>query len=316
MGRYLLGRLAQSAALLFIVSLVTFVVIHEAPGMPAVLVNPDASSREELAQARTNLGLDEPLPARYLRWLGNAVQGKLGYSYQLRLPVTQLVLDRLPASLLLSGAALLLAIVVAVPLGILSALRPYGLLDYVATLASFAGLSIPVFWFGIILIIVFAVRLGWLPPGDAQTLGAEFSVVDRLKHLVLPAVVLSTAPMAQLMRYTRSSMRATLQQDYLRVARSKGLSEFVVLRRHALKNALIPVVTVIGLLLPATVSGAPVTESVFAWPGMGRLAVDAAFQRDYPVIMGVTLFVSAMVVLTNLVVDITYAYLDPRIRWR
>jgi len=181
---------------------------------------------------------------------------------------------------------------------------------------SFIGVSIPVFWFGIMLIILFSVKLGMLPSAGMYTLGAPFSVGDRLSHLAMPALVLSTIPAAQLMRYTRSSLRSVLTQEYLKVARSKGLSEGVVLWRHALRNAMIPIVTVFGLLLPSTVSGAPVTESIFAWPGMGRLAVDAAFQRDYPVVMGVTLVVSAMVVVSNLVVDIAYAYLDPRIKLR
>ncbi len=316
MGRYILGRVVQSVALLLVVSVVTFVIIHKAPGMPAVLVDPDSSSSGQLAQAKANLGLDDPLPVQYFRWLGNAAQGKFGDSYQLKQPVAELVLQRLPASLELSGLAILLAIVVAVPLGVISAMRPYNITDYAATLASFIGLAIPVFWFGIMLIMLFSVNLGWLPSGGMYTLGSEYSIGDRLAHFILPSIVLATGPTAQLMRYTRSSMRTVLKQDYLLVARSKGLSGWVVMRRHGFRNALIPVVTVLGLILPLTVGGAPVVESVFAWPGMGRLAVDAAFQRDYPVIMGVTLCVSAMVIICSLLVDVAYAYLDPRIKLR
>lgn len=314
MGAYILTRLGQSVLLLLLVSIVTFVIIREAPGMPAILVNPDAASAAEVEQGRRNLGLDQPIALQYLRWLGNAVRGELGDSYQQKQPVTDLILARLPATLLLSGIALLVAVVIAIPLGIISAIKPYGPVDYAATLVSFIGVSIPVFWFGIMLIILFSVRWGWLPSGGMYTLGSSFSVEDRLRHLILPVIVLSSIPMAQLMRFVRSSMRAELKQDYLRVARSKGLRESVVLRRHGVRNAMIPVVTIFGLLLPATVSGAPVTESLFAWPGMGRLAVDAAFQRDYPLIMGVTLFVSVLVIATNLIVDIAYAYLDPRIK--
>lgn len=314
MGAYILTRLGQSVLLLLLVSIVTFVIIREAPGMPAILVNPDAASAAEVEQGRRNLGLDQPIALQYLRWLGNAVRGELGDSYQQKQPVTDLILARLPATLLLSGIALLVAVVIAIPLGIISAIKPYGPIDYAATLVSFIGVSIPVFWFGIMLIILFSVRWGWLPSGGMYTLGSSFSVEDRLRHLILPVIVLSSIPMAQLMRFVRSSMRAELKQDYLRVARSKGLRESVVLRRHGVRNAMIPVVTIFGLLLPATVSGAPVTESLFAWPGMGRLAVDAAFQRDYPLIMGVTLFVSVLVIATNLIVDIAYAYLDPRIK--
>jgi peptide/nickel transport system permease protein len=228
--------------------------------------------------------------------------------------VTDLIMSRIPATLLLSGTALALALLIAVPLGIVSAIKPYGPIDYAATLISFIGVSIPVFWFGIMLIILFSVRWGWLPSGGMYTLGSSFSIEDRVKHLILPVIVLSSIPMAQLMRFVRSSMRTELKRDYLRVARGKGLQESTVLWRHGVRNAMIPVVTVFGLLLPATISGAPVTESIFSWPGMGRLAVDAAFQRDYPLIMGVTLFVSVMVIATNLVVDVAYAYLDPRIK--
>lgn len=314
MGAYILNRLGQSILLLLLVSIVTFAIIREAPGMPAVLVNPDASSAADIEQGKKNLGLDDPLAVQYLRWLSNAVRGELGDSYQQKQPVTELILDRLPATLLLSGIALGIALLIAIPLGIISAVRPYGPIDYAATLVSFIGVSIPVFWFGIMLIILFSVKGGWLPSGGMYTLGSGFSLEDRLKHLVLPVIVLSSIPMAQLMRFVRSSMRTELKRDYLRVARSKGLQESVVLWRHGVRNAMIPVVTVFGLLLPATVSGAPVTESIFSWPGMGRLAVDAAFQRDYPLIMGVTLFVSVLVIATNLLVDIAYAYLDPRIK--
>lgn len=314
MGAYILTRLGQSILLLLLVSIVTFTIIRGAPGMPAVLVNPDAASAADVEQGMRNLGLDDPIPVQYLRWLGNAVRGELGDSYQQRQPVTDLILERLPATLLLSGIALAVALVIAVPLGIISALRPYGPIDYAATLISFIGISIPVFWFGILLVILFSVQWGWLPSGGMYTLGEPFSLQDRLRHLVMPVIVLSSIPMAQLMRFVRSSMRTELRQDYLRVARGKGLAESTVVWRHAVRNAMIPVVTIFGLLLPATVSGAPVTESLFAWPGMGRLAVDAAFQRDYPLIMGVTLFVSVLVIVTNLIVDIAYAYLDPRIK--
>jgi peptide/nickel transport system permease protein len=313
-GPYVLRRLVQSAVLLLVVSMATFTIIHKAPGMPAVLVNPDGMSREELVRARANLGLDDPIAVQYVRWLGNAVRGKLGSSYQLNQPVLDLILQRLPASLLLSGTALLLAVLVAIPLGVVSAVRPYGAVDHAATLVSLLGISVPVFWFGIMMIILFSVKLGVLPSGGMFTLGSPPSLSDRGAHLLMPALVLSTIPGAQLMRYTRSSVRSVLAHEYLKVARGKGLRESVVLRRHALRNAMIPIVTVFGLLLPATVSGAPVTESIFAWPGMGRLAVDAAFQRDYPVVMGVTLAVSVMVITCNLLVDVAYAYLDPRIK--
>jgi peptide/nickel transport system permease protein len=197
-----------------------------------------------------------------------------------------------------------------------SSVYRYSAADYAATITAFFGVSIPIFWLGILLIIIFSVTLGWLPSAGMVTVGAPFSTGDLLRHLIMPAVVLSTFPLAQLTRYTRSSMVEVLGQDYIRTARSKGLAEVMVLTRHALRNALVPVVTVLGVLIPRLLSGAVITEAIFAWPGLGRLAVDSAIQRDYPVIMGVTLLVSGMVIISNLITDLVYVALDPRIALR
>jgi len=311
---YVVARLGQAVVLLFIMSAVVFAVVHAAPGGPAILNNPDIDPRLAQEMAR-NLGLEDPLPVQYGRWLGNLLQGKLGRSYQHQLPVEQLILERLPATLLLTGTGLSLSLLLAIPIGVLSATRPYSLLDRLATIGAFIGVSIPVFWLGIILIILFSVELNWLPSAGMLTAGAPFSLGDLLAHLILPGLVVASFPLAQLVRYTRSALLEVIRQDYIRTARAKGLSEWQVLTRHALRNALIPVITVTGLLVPRLVGGAAITETVFAWPGMGRLAVDAAFTRDYPLVMGITLLMSAVVVATNLLTDLLYVYVDPRIRF-
>jgi peptide/nickel transport system permease protein len=218
-----------------------------------------------------------------------------------------------PNTLLLSGTALVLAVVLAVPLGTLSAVYRYTVVDYAATLAAFCGVSMPVFWLAILLIILFSVTLGWLPSAGMLTVGVPFTWGDLLLHLAMPALVLATFPLAQLTRYVRASMVDVLAQDYIRTARAKGLPELALLGRHALRNALIPMVTVLGVLTPRLLGGAVVTETIFAWPGLGRLAVEAAITRDYPVIMGATLLVSALVIVCNLVTDLLYVVIDPRI---
>lgn len=313
MGAYLVRRLLQAIVLLVVVSVVTFGLIHSAPGGPALLADPDLS-REDVQRISKNLGLTDPLPVQYGRWLGHVARGDFGRSYSNVVPVTDLLRARLPNTLVLTLCALALAVLVALPLGAISALKRNSWLDYVATTLSVIGVSIPVFWFGIVLIIVFAVQLKVLPAGDMYTPGAPFSFGDRLRHLVLPAIVLSSFNLAELTRYMRSSMLGVLGEDYIRTARAKGLSRRVVLSRHAFKNALIPVATVLGVMIPRAVGGAAITETVFSWPGMGRLAVEGATTRDYPVVMGVTLTVAAIVILSSLLTDILYAYLDPRIR--
>jgi len=313
--RYLIRRLAQGAVVLFVVSAVVFAIVHAAPGGPALLNNPDVDPKMA-KEMEKQLGLDDPIPVQYARWLGNAVRGNLGRSYQHSLGTAELLWARIPNTLLLSGTALLLAVVLAVPLGMISAVYRYSALDYAATVTAFVGVSIPVFWLAILLIIVFSVTLGWLPSSGMLTVGVPFSMRDRLLHLLMPSIVLATFPLAQLTRYVRSSMVDALAQDYVRTARAKGLPECSVLGRHALRDALIPMVTVLGVLTPRLLGGAVVTETIFAWPGLGRLAVEAAVTRDYPVILGATLLVSALVVLSNLITDFLYVVIDPRIALR
>ena len=313
MQRFLISRLIQAVGVLFVVSVITFTLIHAAPGGPSILLQPDLT-REQMREMRAEMGLEDPIPVQYARWLGNVLQGRLGRSLSQGLPVTTLIQDRLPATLLLSGAALLVTLAIGLPLGVLSAVKRNGLVDYLVTGLAFLGMSVPVFWFGILLIILFSVQLGLLPSAGMYTLDAPFSVADRLRYLIMPTAVLAVANLAQITRYTSSSVLGVLDEDYVRTARAKGLGERVVLLRHALRAALIPVVTVVGLLLPRLVAGAAITEAIFAWPGMGRLAVESAVQRDYPLIMGITLIISAVVILSNLLTDVLYGWVDPRIR--
>lgn len=313
MGTYVVRRLLQAVVLLGIISITTFTLIHAAPGGPSLLSNPELS-RDDIVQMREQLGLNDPLAVQYGRWLGNVLRGNMGASYNSVEPVVGLIRDRLPNTLLLTGGALALSIAVALPLGVLSATRRNTRFDRMVAGISFFGVSIPVFWLGIMLIILFSGQLRWLPAGGMASLGEPFSLVDRLKHLALPTLVLATANLAELTRYTRSSMITVLGEDYVRTAHAKGLSRRKVVVRHALRAALIPVVTVIGVLLPRAVSGAAITETVFSWPGMGRLAVEAATTRDYPVVMGTTLTVAVVVIFSSLLTDLAYGYLDPRVR--
>ena len=312
---YILSRIGQSLVLLLLVSATVFVLVHAAPGGPALLNQPDLDPAVAKAMA-AQLGLDDPIPLQYTRWARHLLAGDLGKSYQHGLPTAQLVRDRIPHSLLLSGTALALAVLLAVPLGTVSAVYRYSVLDYAATVTAFVGVSIPVFWLAILLIIVFSVTLGWLPSAGMVTVGVPFTVADLLRHLLMPSLVLSTFPLAQLTRYVRASLVEVLAQDYVRTARAKGLAELDVLGRHALRNALIPMLTVLGVLIPRLLGGAVVTETIFAWPGLGRLAVDAAVTRDYPVIMGVTMLVSVLVIVSNFVTDLLYMAVDPRITLR
>lgn len=310
---YTLRRLIQSIVLLFIVSIVTFALIHSAPGGPAMLSNPDLS-RDQIAQMSELLGLNDPLPVQYGRWIKQVFQGDLGVSYNTIAPVTSLLADRLPNTLLLAGSALVLSILAAIPLGILCAVRRNSVLDRIVASFTFFGISIPVFWLGIMLIVLFSVQLQWLPGGGMSTIGEDFSLRDRVEHLIMPVFVLTMANLAELTRYTRSGMINVLGEEYIRTARAKGLAQKTVILGHAVRNAVIPVVTIIGVLLPRAVSGAAITEAVFSWPGMGSLAVEAATTRDYPVVLGTTLTVAMVVVFSSLITDLTYGYLDPRIR--
>jgi len=320
MYRYVGRRLLQSLVVLAGLSVLLFTLLVYTPGDPVeLLVNalPDVQP-EDVARLRRYYGLDDPVYVRYFKWLRSVAHGDLGYSRTYAQPVTRLIRQRLGNTLQLLSAAFVIAFSVGVAVGIYSALHQYSPLDYAATLLSFVGLAMPVFWQGILFILVFAVWLPIFPAGGMLTPGVAEgwpALADRLRHLVLPTVVLASAGMASWVRYSRSSMLEVVRQDYVRTARAKGLPERIVTRKHALRNALIPIITLFALSLPAVLDGAVVTETIFSWPGMGLLLFQAVLGHDHAVAMAVLLFLAVATILANLVADVAYALVDPRIRY-
>ena len=310
---YLARRLAHSIVVLSLISVATFLIVHVSPGGPEVLFAGDLPPSERVHIIR-NLGLDQPLHVQFVRWFSAVLRGDFGRSFNQQRPVLDMIAERLPATVVLALASLIVAVVVGVPLGVAAARRPNSWVDYSATGISVLGVSTPSFWLGIILILLFSVRLRLLPSSGMVTVGAAFSLGDLLRHLLMPAFVLSLVYLAQIASYTRSSMLDVMHRDYVRTARAKGLREVAVLVRHVLRNSLMPVITVVGLLIPRLVGGAAITETIFSWPGMGRLAVEAAFKRDYPLIMGTTVIFALAVIASNLAVDIIYGLVDPRVK--
>lgn len=313
MGGYAVRRTAQAVVVLLGVSALVFLLIHLVPGDPVRVALGTRFDQETYEALRERMGLDRPLPVQYVTWLGGALTGDLGVSFRTGRPVTLLILERLPATLSLSGAALLIALAIALPLGVVSAVRRGRPIDHVATVFSQAGISIPDFWMGILLILLFPLALGVLPSSGYVPLTED--PLGWASHLVLPAVTVGVVSGSILTRFVRSSTLEALSQDYTRTARAKGLKERVVLTRHVLRNALVPVVTVTGLQLAFLLSGVVVVEIVFAFPGLGQLALDAVEARDYPVLQGSVLLFAAFFLLVNLVVDLLYASLDPRISY-
>ncbi len=303
----------QGLVVLFLVSAITFLLVNLAPGGPSSLMRMDATPEQREALAH-RLGLDQPVPVRYIQWLAGAVRGDLGTSMTSNEPVAMRIAQRLPNTLLLAGTALLVSVVVGIPMGVYAALRRNKLPDFVVAIFSVLGLSVPAFWLGIILILVFSVNLNLLPSSGVATTGDEGNLADRVLHLLMPAAVLSTTVLPYVVRFTRSALLEVLHQDYVRTASAKGLSRVRVVYVHALRNALVPVVSIVGTLVPRLFGGSVVTEAVFGWPGMGRLAVEAANGRDYPLIVGITVSVAVLVVASSLAVDLAYTWLDPRIR--
>jgi peptide/nickel transport system permease protein len=310
---YVLRRAGAVVPILGVVSVVVFSLIHLTPGDPVRIMLREEADPATVATLRHQLGLDRPLPLQYLTWLGRAVQGELGRSIRTNQPVMDAIRQRAPVTLSLAMAALLVALAIGLPAGILAALRRNSVVDLVATLVAIAGVSLPSFWLAILLILVFSVALGWLPPLGWVSPGRD--LVAWAQSLVLPAVTLGVAIAAVVMRMTRASLLEVLELEYVRTARAKGLAEHWVVLGHALQNALIPVVTVVGLQAGALLGGAVITETIFALPGVGRLLVDAIFQRDFPIVQGVVLFLAVNFLLVNLLVDLAYAWLDPRIRY-
>ena len=313
MARYLARRVLHALTTLFLVCTATFAIVHAAPGGPSVLADPKLTAAEREAIER-RLGIDRPIAEQYTRWLARVARGDLGNSFLYQVPNSSAIRERLPNTFLLAASALAVTLIVGVTLGAYCAARPGTWIDQLVTVGASAAMAIPAFWLAMLLILVFAVTLGVLPAGGSVTVGADSSLGDRLAHLVLPVIVLAAALTAETLRYTRSSTRTALLQPFVRVARAKGAGPGRVQWKHALRNALIPIVTVLGLQLPRLVGGAAVTETVFSWPGMGRLGVEAALSRDYPLVLAITLVISATVALATLIVDVVYVWIDARIR--
>jgi ABC-type dipeptide/oligopeptide/nickel transport system permease component len=302
---YLRRRLWQSLLVLFGVSVVVFLILH-LTGDPAALLLPPDATAEDIAKFRTAMGFDDPVAVQYLRFLKGAVRGDFGESLRHGEPAMGLVLERLPATFELAGAGLLIALGLAIPAGIVSAVRRNTSVDYISTVVALLGQAMPTFWLGIMLILVFSVRLNWLPSSGR----------GGLEHLILPAITLGLFTTARITRLTRSGMLEVLGQDYVRTARAKGGGEPPVIWKHALKNASIPIVTIVGIELGTLLGGSVITETIFAWPGVGRLSVQAIFNRDYPVVQSAVFLLASTFVIVNFLVDVVYTYLDPRIRFR
>ncbi len=322
MIRYLIRRLLQMIPLLFVISLISFMIAAFAPGDPVYqYVNPTKKppTKEELDIIRHRYGLDRPVYVRYAFWLRDIFKGDWGYSTRSKTLVTTEVLSRLPNTILLSGVSLLFAVVVALPLGVLSAVKRYSVIDYVTTFIAFVGISVPSFWFALLIVALFSNKLGWFPSVGIRSSGANLTgmanFIDIAKHLVLPVAALSFSELAYWIRYQRAALLENLNQDFVRTARAKGLSESTVIWRHAFRNSLVTTVTLIGLSLPWLVNGSYITESIFGWPGMGRLGITSIMSRDYPVVMAVTMLSALLVISGNLLSDIMYAIVDPRTRF-
>ena len=320
--RKLLSRLLQGLALVVAVVVLNFVLVHAAPGDPVeTIAGASGGMSEELkAELRTQYGLDKPLVAQLGVYLGKIAQGDLGYSYFFNVPVSELIIERLPATLLLVLASVVMAFLIGTTLGVLSARKPNGLLSQLVNVVSLIGFAAPVFWTGMLLVILFASVLPWFPISGMRSVelatnaSGWASIIDVLHHLVLPTATLALVYVAQYSRLARASMLDVLGSDFIRTARAKGLSEGIVLYKHALRNAVLPVITILGLQFGNVLAGAILVETVFNWPGLGRLAFESVLRRDYPTILGVLLFSSIVVVVMNQVTDLAYRVIDPRIK--
>lgn len=312
---YLGRRLLQALPLLVGVSVIGFGLMHLAPGGPLAVytLNPTITA-QDIERIRIVLGLDQPVHIQYLKWAAGMFTGNWGNTFFGGRPVLDVILERMPATFLLMGSALSLAILIGATVGVLGAVRRYSIFDMLATSGAMVALSFPTFWFGLMAIYFFAVKLGWLPSGGMYELGEEGNPLDLIPHLILPVMVLALVITAIWSRYTRSAFLEVMHQDYMRTAKAKGLRPRERLLRHALPNALKPLIALLGIELPALFSGALVTETIFGWPGMGRLFVDALTMKEYPILMGMIMFTAMFVIAGNLIADLLIAALDPRVR--
>lgn len=313
MGRYIVKRLISMIPVMLLVSIIVFFIVHLTPGDPALVMLGEEVNPQTLAALRHDLGLDQPIPIQYATWLSNVVRGDLGNSIRNHQPVMEAIVQRLPTTIELTILAMLISLLIAIPTGILSATRRGSRSDLISTTLALIGVSMPSFFLAILLIFIFSLYLRWLPPIGFTPILED--PIANLKGMILPAITLGAATAAIVARLTRSSLLEVLSQEYIRTARAKGLEERAVIWGHALKNAMIPVATICGLQVGALLGGAIITETIFVLPGIGRLAVDSIFSRDFPVLQGVVLFLSVVYLFANLSVDVLYAFLDPRIHY-
>ncbi len=319
MTRYIIRRLLISIPIFFLVTAVVYGMYALSPGDPIInIIGYDSYLRmptEQVQKIRSQYGFDQPMAARYVRWLGKALRGDLGYPYKGSKTVVQHLKERIPPTLLLMGTSLILAMIIGIPMGIYMAMKQYSLGDYILTIVAFAQLSFPSFFIGLAMIYVFALKLDVLPTYGMQTIGAPFSVLDRARHLIMPATILGVFSAGVWARYARSSMLEVMRSDYVTVARAKGLRPSAVTVRHIFRNAMLPLVTIIALDIPNLLGGAVITEQIFQWPGMGMMTIRATNTRDYPMLMGILLVSAIMILASNLIGDVLYAVVDPRIRY-
>ncbi|MBU8918984.1 ABC transporter permease [Bacillus sp. FJAT-29953] len=313
MGKYIIRRLFDLLPTIAVVAVIVFIITRLIPGDPAAVMLGPQASVEDIQALRDKLGLNVPLYLQFLHYIGDLLQGNFGVSLTYNQPIVQLILERFPNTLILAVSALIIAFAIGVPAGIISASKQNSLLDYSVMLVSLVGVSMPIFWLGVMLVLYFSVNLGWFPATGMGSM--EDGLIPYLKHLVLPSITLATIPMATFARITRSSMLEVISQDYIKTARSKGLSEFWVICKHAFKNALTPLLTVLGMQISMMLGGAVLTETIFSWPGMGRLIVDAIDKRDFVVVQGTVLFIAVIFVLVNLLVDVMYKVVNPRVNY-
>lgn len=315
MFQYILKRLTQAIPLLIGVSIIGFAMMHLAPGGPLAVytLNPTITA-QDIERIKQVFGLDQPLHIQYLKWAWGIFTGNWGTTFFGGRPVLDVIFERMPATFLLMGSGMAVAMLIGMLIGILGAVKRYSVFDYLATTGAMVALSFPTFWFGLMTIFIFALKLRWLPSGGMYTLGGEEGLLDLMTHLILPTVVLALVLVAQWSRYTRSSFLEVIHQDYIRTATSKGLSRGRILFRHAFPNAVAPLIALAGVQLPWLFSGALVTETIFGWPGMGRLFVDALTMKEYPVLMGMVMITAMAVIIGNLLADVINALIDPRIR--
>jgi len=321
--KYIIKRLLLSIPVLFGITVITFAIIHLPSGGPTALQSNMSAkvSADSVAKLRKLYDLDKPVHVQYLKWLGRVIRLDFGESFNDNRPVFDKILERLPNTLLLNVLSLFLIFIIAIPIGIYSAVKQNSYFDKTFSVITFLGYSIPTFWLALLLMLFFGVFLGILPisgmrSSDAESFPPYLQFLDRLWHLILPVFVSAFGGLATISRYTKSSMLEVIRQDYIRTARAKGLSENKVIFKHAFRNALLPIVTILGLSLPGLIGGGFIFETIFAWPGMGRLAYEASFSFDYTVIMGVVIFAAILTLLGNIIADITYALVDPRIRYK